>query len=92
MAKSIICNEKECIRCGALHDLHRHHIWGGARRDISEKHGFWMYLCADHHDMSDAGIHFNKKFDRFAKAVCQKQFEKKHTHEEFMMLIGRNYI
>lgn len=91
MAKSIICNEKECVKCGNPR-VHKHHIFGGARRNISEKNGFWMYLCAAHHNMSDEGIHFNASFDRKAKAFCQKVYERSHSHEEFMALIGRNYI
>lgn len=92
MAKSIICNEKRCVKCGTYNDIHKHHIFGGSRRNTSEKYGMWMYLCAAHHDMSDAGIHFNAKFDRKAKEYCQKRFEALHSHEEFMALIGRNYI
>ena len=92
MAKSIISNVKECVRCGAVSDLHKHHIYGGSRRNTSEKHGLWIYLCPAHHNMSDEGIHFNAKFERKAKEVCQKVFEAKHTHAEFMVLIGRNYI
>ena len=92
MARSIICNEKRCVKCGTYSDIHKHHIYGGSRRSTSEKYGFWMYLCADHHDMSDAGIHFNAKFDQKAKAYCQQRFEAKHSHAEFMALIGRNYI
>lgn len=92
MAKSIICNEKCCVKCGTRYDIHKHHIYGGALRKTSERNGFWMYLCAEHHNMSDAGIHFNPGFDRKAKAYCQERFEATHTHEEFMALIGRNYI
>lgn len=45
MAKSIICNEKRCVKCGTYNDIHKHHIFGGSRRNTSEKYGMWMYLC-----------------------------------------------
>lgn len=92
MAKSIICNNKCCVKCGSERDIHKHHIYGGSRRHTSEKHGFWMYLCAAHHNMSDAGIHFDADFDLKAKQYCQRKFEATHSHEEFMAIIGRNYI
>lgn len=92
MAKSIISNVKECVCCGREDMIHKHHIYGGSRRRTSEREGFWMYLCPAHHNMSDAGIHFNADFDRKVKAKCQEIYERTHSHEEFMLIIGRNYI
>jgi len=95
---SILQNDKVCVFCREVlrlentTDLHKHHIFGGSRRTTSDKNGFWIWLCADHHDMSDAGIHFNRKMDLCAKRACQRAYEAKHSHEEFMALIGRNYL
>lgn len=92
MAKSIIQKEKECYLCGTTYNLHKHHVFGGANRPISEKNGFTIYLCAGHHNMSDEGIHFNREFDLEVKRTCQIKFEKTHSREEFMKLIGKNYL
>lgn len=89
--KSIISNEKKCFICGSG-CVHKHHIFFAANRKISEENGFWVYLCPMHHNMSDCGVHFNKKFEIELKQLCQKEFEKTHSREEFMSLIGKNYL
>ena len=89
--KSIINNEKQCFICGRLYP-HKHHIYGGANRPISEKNGFWVYLCSFHHNMSDQGVHFNKALDLELKRLCQSEYERTHTREEFMKLIGKNFL
>lgn len=42
--------------------------------------------------MSNNGIHFNKEFDVYVKKECQRKYEETHTREEFIKLIGRNYL
>ena len=70
-----------------------HHVFGGSgRRTISEKHGFIIPLTNDEHNMSDNGIHFNKEMDLKIKKLCQKKYEETHSREEFIKLIGKNYI
>lgn len=92
MSKSIINNEKECLVCGTVYNIHKHHIYGGPNRKLSEKYGCWCYLCARHHNMSDAGVHFNRTLDLKLKQQCQKTFEEKHTRQEFMSIFGRNWL
>ncbi|WP_304958370.1 hypothetical protein [Dubosiella newyorkensis] len=90
--KSILQKEKKCWLCGSTLDLHRHHVFGGsANRAKSEKYGLTVYLCAPHHNMSGAGVHFDKAFDQQLKAWAQKQFEKEYSHELFMKIFKRNY-
>ena len=90
--KSIIQTEKECYVCGNK-TVHLHHIYGGwANRRISDAHGFTVYLCPYHHNMSNEGVHFNRKLDGYLKRKCQRIYEQTHTREEFMNLIGRNYL
>jgi hypothetical protein len=91
MAKSIIQNEKECFLCGNP-TVHEHHIFGGANRKISEKNGFKVYLCPYHHNLSNNGVHFNKELDLHLKQLCQSCYEKTHSREEFIKLIGKNYL
>lgn len=93
MIDSIISNEKECFRCGTTLNLHRHHIFGGSRRKISERFGCWVYLCANHHNMTNNGIHFDKAFDTAMKQRCQRKWEQKWgSREDFIRMFGRSYL
>ena len=89
---SILQPEKECFITHRTWGLHKHHIFGGPNRQISEKNGFFIWLIPQLHNMSDEGIHFNKEFDLRVKRLCQAEYEKTHTRDEFMALIGRNYL
>ena len=91
--KSILQYQKECFVTHATEGLHKHHIYPGwGTRQICEREGFYIWLIPRLHKMSDEGIHFNKGFDLYVKRECQKKYEETHTREEFMALIGRNYL
>lgn len=90
--KSIMQDEKKCYVTGREYDLHKHHIYGGPNRTISEDNGFWVWLTPEYHNMSDEGVHFNKEFALALKQECQLKYEQTHTREEFIELIGRNYL
>ena len=93
MSKSILQSEKYCYVCGAINGLHDHHIYSGTgKRSISEKYGFKVYLCGRHHNLSEFGVHFDKSLDLRLKRACQKEYEKTHSREEFIKIIGENYI
>ena len=89
---SILQDNKECFITHRTYGLHKHHIYGGANRRISEEHGFYIWLVPELHNMSDRGIHFDKGFDLWIKQLCQTEYEKTHSRDEFMALIGRNYL
>lgn len=91
--KSILQSEKQCYLTGEAGPLHKHHIFfGNGLRKISEENGFWVYLLPRLHNMSNDGVHFNRELDLKLKRNCQKKYEETHTREEFMALIGRNYL
>lgn len=89
---SILQDKKECFITHRTYGLHKHHIYGGANRRISEENGFYIWLVPELHNMSNKGIHFNKDFDLRIKQLCQREYEKTHSRDEFMQLIGRNYL
>lgn len=92
-AKSILQKEKRCMVCGATSGLHLHHVYSGmANRKISDRHGFVVWLCGKHHNLSNDGVHFNRELDMMIKKAFQREYEKTHSREEFMALIGRNYL
>ena len=93
MSKSILSNDHECFVCHDTRNLDRHHIYGGSRRQTSDDYGFWVYLCRYHHTWSNESVHSgDKTLDHKLKRWCQKKFEETHTRDEFMQLIGRNYL
>lgn len=92
-SQSILQTEKKCFITGQTEGLHKHHIfYGTGNRQVSEENGFWVWLSPEWHNMSDHGVHFDKDFDEYLKVLCQQRFEETHTRDEFMKLIGRNYL
>lgn len=90
--KTIIQDKKECYFCHTTLNLHDHHIYFGKNRKISEQNGFKVWLCARHHNMSNSGVHFDYSKDIYLKQLCQSVYEQTHTRQEFMALVGKNYL
>lgn len=93
MADSILSNKHECFVCGNTYGLDRHHIYGGGNRSVSEDNGFWCYLCRRHHTMTMYSVHGDPehRLDKELKAMCQSLYERDHTRDEFIRLIGKSY-
>ena len=68
--------------------LHKHHVYMGPLRNISEEHGFYVYLCPQHH----MRVHADAGICRILQAQMQKEYERTHTRDEFIRLIGRSYL
>ena len=94
MSISLMSDNKQCLVCGRTDNLHRHHIfYGRANRKLSEKYGCWCWLCAEHHNMSTQGIHFNKILDVQVKQLCQREWEEIYgTREDFRAVFGKSYL
>lgn len=99
--KASILHKKNgtCYLCIRLHndfryhkDLHEHHVFGGPNRDISEAEGFKVYLDLEHHETGKEAVHLNAESMRLIQQDCQREYEKTHTRQQFMELIGRNYL
>lgn len=89
---SILQKERHCFVCGNVGNLHCHHIFfGTALRKISEENGFKVWLCQWHHTGKE-GVHFDKKLDLWLKRVCQAFYERKYSREEWLKIVGRNYL
>lgn len=101
-SKSILQGDtKECYVCrkrygmSAVGGLQRHHIYyGNKNRSVSEKNGFWVWLMPIWHNASNVAVHCKNgaALDLELKRDCQRKFEETHTREEFLSLIGRNYL
>lgn len=87
-----------CWLCICLHGdcrekfTHKHHIFGGPNRGISEAEGFTADLCLEHHELGREAVHNNYETRNLLQQAAQQEYEKTHSREEFMSLIGRNYL
>lgn len=67
----------------------RHEIFfGNGNRAISKSFGLWAYFSPEAHAL----IHNNRDIDLKLKQEVQRIYEENHTREEFMALIGKNYL
>lgn len=92
--KSIIQSEKVCYITGEEYNLHKHHVFNGANRKLSEKYGLVIYLRADWHNMEKYSIHMDAALDRRIKAEVQ-QIAMEHygwSVDDFIRIFGKNYL
>lgn len=99
--KKSILHQKDgtCYLCMRLQQDYRirrteeHHIYdGNPNRRISEENGFKVYLCIRHHREGPEAVHNNIEHMRILQQDAQREYEKMHTREEFLHLIGRNFL
>lgn len=91
--KSIVTDDMDfCIVCGRPRD-HVHHVFfGTCNRNISDKHGFIVPLCWEHHE-GNTGVHNNQVLDQKLKQYAQRKYEALgHSRKEFRALFGKNYL
>lgn len=74
-----------CEFCGKFSKrLDPHEVYGGSNRKRSIKHKFVKLLCRE--------CHSNENIINQLRIDTQKEYEKTHTREEFIKLIGKSYI
>ena len=86
--------DDKCYVCGTIRNLHRHHVFHGtSNRKQSEKFKMVVYLCGYHHNLSNEGVHFNKKLDLQLKQEYQVKWESQYgSREEFRKVFRKSYI
>lgn len=72
--------------------LHKHHVYMGPLRRISEAEGFFVWLCPQHHETGPEAVHANARVCEELQEEMQEAYERTHTREEFMALTGRSYM
>lgn len=93
MSESLLSPVRECYVCHTTQGLHKHHVYPGGRRKNSEKEGCWVWLCGYHHNLSNAGVHFDRDLDMRIRRECQIAWmERGGTIEEFRRLFSRSYL
>lgn len=80
-----------CYICGRWCQTHKHHLFGGPNRKHSEREGLYVYLCPEHHNMSNHSVHMDVKMNRWLQQEGQEAYENIYSHEQFMRIFGRNY-
>lgn len=93
-SESIISIERQCFICGIKGDLQRHHCFGGtANRRLSEEDGLWIWLCGQHHTMSNYSVHQDRSLDVKVKQIAQFKWEEKYgSREDFIKRYGKSYL
>lgn len=91
---------KQCFLCkrnGITDPLDRHHqhIFGGARRKLSEKYGLVVYLCHSRcHIYGKYSAHKNAEIADYLHKYGQRKAMKEQgwTTEDFMKVFSANYL
>ncbi len=74
-----------CEYCGKFsRRLDPHEVYGGSNRKRSIKHKFVKLICSECHE--------NEKTIMKLRIDVQKEYEKTHTREEFISIVGKSYI
>lgn len=81
-----------CYLCKRQGDTALHHVYGAFNRWMSDENGFVVFLCPSCHTESPTSAHKCRDTDLYLKRRCQAAYEKNHTRDEFMRLVGRNYL
>lgn len=93
---SILQKEKYCYLCEKedkviTTGLHRHHIFGGIRRNLSEEYGMTVWLCPSHHLFGPAAVHSNTEVRQRLQAEGEEAFSIKYPDKDFLTIFGKNY-
>lgn len=92
-SRSKICEDEQCIICGGISGLQRHHVFfGNPNRRHAEEDGMWVWVCYYHHTASLNSFHENRQMDLKMKRYAQGIYEQTHTREEFIERYGRSYL
>ena len=91
---------KSCFLCGPNGrgdrlERHHQHIFGGARRPLSEKYGLVVYLCGSRcHREGKYSVHQNAEVMDYVHKYGQKLAQEKYgwTVEQFREIFGASYI
>lgn len=90
--------EHECWLCGRrgyVDPLDRHHIFGGAYRNKSERFGLVVYLCHSRcHIFGKDAVHNNAETMQMVREYGQRKAmeEQGWTVEQFQNEFGKNYL
>ena len=76
-----------CFICRRYTATEVHHMLHGTRRKAADQYGLTVNLC----HMCHMKLHDRGEYDRELQELAQAEFEKTHTHAEWMEIFGKNY-
>jgi len=83
-----------CFICHKYGIVERHHIFGGARRKMSERFNLKVNLCLEHHQYGPEAVHkcagTAKTLHRYGQRKAM--LEQGWTVEQFRVVFGCNYL
>ena len=93
MNPSILRTEQGvCYICRRHTGTQLHHIYYGPKRKMSDENGLIVHLCMDCHLNAPHAVHRCIDTDLKLRQRCQRAFERSHTRDEFVSLVGKNYL
>ena len=83
---SIFTNDMtRCYYCHTrTYKIDIHEVYGGSNRQRSMKYGLCVPLCRK--------CHSNEMIINDLRKWCQREYEKTHSRNEFIKLIGKSYL
>lgn len=79
---------EKCGICNYCHNYNKrldpHEVYGGSNRGRSIKNGFVKMLCRNCHSDEEILLELKKN--------VQEEYEKNHSREDFIKLIGKSYL
>lgn len=88
--ESILQRSKKCLICQSPY-VECHHVFGGARRQLSDKYGLTVWLCHKHHNEPPDGVHYNRELRNKLQAWAEQQFDTYYPAENFIEIFGKHY-
>lgn len=86
--KSILTDDlSKCFICGKS-PVDIHEIYGAGNRKMSMRNNFCVPLCRQCHQLATLNYGLNMRL----KMICQEKFEETATREDFIKLVGKNYL
>lgn len=93
-------SDRRCYLCMLLDNdystkrsLHEHHVLFGNGHAFAEAEGLKVNLCTEkHHKEGPAAVHNNYKNAELLMRIAQEEWEKTHSHEEWMLHVEKNYL
>lgn len=92
---SVFTDDMEHCYFTGLPEPHRHHIFYGSRRKISEEYGFVIPLAPHLHEFGKCSVHEhpNSGLDLRLKRMAQEYFENHYgSREEFIEVFGKSWM
>lgn len=85
-------NMECCFVCGSPY-IQIHHCFFGAKRPISDKLGYILPLCMEHHTAGRNSPHKNREVDLTYKRLAQTHYElTRGSRNDFIQLFGKSYL